>query len=797
MGRRLLPAAVAGAVLVALVPGGAATAAGGSSTAPKDSHRIVKAPTDTLPAATMTKLRNAKLAKPTGATSTRTVSAAAGSGVDPIEMRVLVLATKGDPNPDGVHVVPAGSWDWNLSMLTDALEYIGEPYDTLKSTTKELCVNGSWEIDYAVDGTETACTSGVVVPWGTVTLDRLQENTLHAYYQGVMQTNGTLSYVDSAASFVSSALTADEWAALWAFEAGFGIRTVSANTYPTADFGLSYMGEDGTPTVGKWTAAGAAAFPYVNANGSLPIENSYTYRAATDPLDTTTVPLLTDSDGDVLAVTHTYPNQGNREVLALTFDSAGYLTHGQVLGFGLVSWVTKGLFLGDRHAYLDPQPDDIFIADSLWEGPNAVCANTPDNPGLPQYRIDGNDLTKALAWQKAKQGVPVSKALRLELPFNGEGTTATYLAEQDIARDTLTPAAKKNQASFKWVNHTYSHQNMDFQYVTDAQVSTSGGVSSLTSATFNLSNAWGQAVAGTGIPAGTTVVNVLNASTVELSQPAATSGSIPDATVGTTSTQATSEINLNLQVASQLGLSTFTKANLIQPDISGLNNPFFLGAAKAAGVKYMISDTSRTGDPARYGVNEGRYNGTEASILEVARYPVNLYFNVSTPQQWLAEDNCLYPSGAAFGHVDTYAQLLDRESDVLVRYLLHGHNRPLMFHQPNLRAYDGTHSLLGDLIDATMAKYGDLVTVPLVSPTMNQLGVDQADRMVYNDAWKNGGLTGSIVPGKSITLTSSKAATVPITGTNAGKPYTVETYAGQKIAYIPVKAGQPVTVPIR
>ena len=631
---------------------------------------------------------------------------------------------------------------------------------------------------------------------------------MHAYYEGVMQTNGTLSYVDAGGAFVSSALSAAEWSTLWTWEAAFGIRTVSANTYPTADFGLTYAGEDGASITAKYPAAATAAtgpFPYVNGAGTLPIANAWRYRATISDAATTTA-VLTDSaltTGNALGVIHTYPNQGNRQTLALTFDSAGYLKHGQVLGYGLVNWVTKGLFLGERHAYLDPQPDDIFISDSIWQ-PTTPCGTAPDDPSLPEYRITGSDFTALTTWQTAKQQQAISKALTLELPFNGEGTTAAYNSPN---RDTLTPIAKTNQAKYKWINHTYNHMNLDTQNVPDAQVTTANGVSTLTTTSVNLINTWGQAVTGTGIPANTIVDSVTNLHTVVLSQPATVTGAVPNAVIGTTAAQATQQIQQNNTVATQLGLTHYNKANLIQPDISGLGNPAFLQAANAAGIKWLISDTSRTPNQPTYGVNEGHYNQFQPSILEIARYPVNLYFNVSTPDQWLAEDNCLYPAGA-YGHVSTYAQLLDRESDVLLRYLLQGHNRPLMFHQPNLRAYSAGHSLLGDLIDATLTKYSNLVTVPLVSPSEDGLGQKQASRMAYDAALKNNYLSASIVPNTSVTLTAASGlqgtVTVPVTGAKAttvstapaapAAPVTKEQYAGQSITYVTLSAGQSVTL---
>ena len=157
-------------------------------------------------------------------------------------------------------------------------------------------------------------------------------------------------------------------------------------------------------------------------------------------------------------------------------------------------------------------------------------------------------------------------------------------------------------------------------------MSTANGVSTLTSASVNLINTWDQAVTGTGIAAGTTVASVTDFHTVVLSQPA--TGPVSNVVIGATATQSTQQITQNNQVATQLGLTRYNKANLVQPDISGLGNPAFLQAAHGAGIKYLIYDTSRT--PSN-GVNEGIYNSIDPSILEIARYPVNLYFNVQHP----------------------------------------------------------------------------------------------------------------------------------------------------------------------
>jgi hypothetical protein len=112
-----------------------------------------------------------------------------------------------------------------------------------------------------------------------------------------------------------------------------------------------------------------------------------------------------------------------------------------------------------------------------------------------------------------------------------------------------------------------------------------------------------------------------------------------------------------------------------------------------------------------------------------------------------------------------------------------------MFHQPNLRAYDGRRSLLGDVIEMTVAKYQALVTFPVVSPTMAAVG----DRMMARQAYNEAGIRATLVPGRGLVISAGKAAVVPVTGLNIAG---AELYAGQRIAYVPMAAGTTRTIAI-
>jgi len=115
-----------------------------------------------------------------------------------------------------------------------------------------------------------------------------------------------------------------------------------------------------------------------------------------------------------------------------------------------------------------------------------------------------------------------------------------------------------------------------------------------------------------------------------------------------------------------------------------------------------------------------------------------------------------------------------------------------MFHQPNAGLYDGTHSLVGDLINATLAKYSSMYTLPIVGITEHNIGIKMRQRMDYNASGVKATRNGC----QSITLTATSPARIPVTGVTYGTAANQETYGNQKISYITLAANQSLTVPL-
>ncbi len=263
-----------------------------------------------------------------------------------LNLRILVIAADGK--------------EADLSAIQKTLDYIGTPYDLY----------------------EASKTPGGLTP------GRLSSG-LVGFYQGIILTTGDLGYNNNGAWM--SALTSTEWDTLRQYERDFGVRRLAWFAFPTPEYGFSggVLASSGATTA-TLTIAGQAVFPYVTASGGVPIRQAYTYYALPSS-DGQSQPLLTGAPGGepdpdyALALLRTHTD--GRVTLALTFDSNQYLVHNLTLGYGLVNWVTKGLFLGQRRTYLTTQIDDLFIDNDIWNH-TTPCGTPVDNTGFI-YRLKG------------------------------------------------------------------------------------------------------------------------------------------------------------------------------------------------------------------------------------------------------------------------------------------------------------------------------------------------------------------------------------------------------------------------
>lgn len=609
-----------------------------------------------------------------------------------INMKLLVIAaTEDEPSLGGIKAV---------------LDQVNVPYDVLIASTTPL--------------TERTLSDG-------------QGN---GKYQGIMLTTGSLAY--NGPGGWQSAFTDAQWQILWNYEKTFRVRQATLYTYPgyPDNYCLTQespgTGTDTTPVATKLTAQGKQVFNYLNPNLTLNIQGSWTYLAKSNPGTNAITPLLSTSDGSHIASICAYSD--GRQNLTITTDNNQYLLHTLALGYGVVNWVSKGFFIGNRQVYINPQPDDFFFPDAIWD---PVAKR--DDTGLA-YRMTSVDYYETVNWQNRLQSTnPLFKNFRMEMPFNGEGVTGVYDDLEAPGQPTLFQAAYNDENFFKWISHTYRHPNLDF----------------------------------------------------------------------ISSTEGTNELKLNNQVANwSVGMGKYFKDSLIQPQISGLNNSQFTQAAYTFGIRNMLCDLSKPSCK-QDKPNTGYYmqpnmlpgNATQ-KMLVIPRYAANLYYNVSLPMEWESEYNHFYAPGGLFPTFDrnqTMDEIIDRETDWWLRYMMEYSIYSVMFHQPNLRFYTNANgvkeSLLTRMIDRLVQKYTAVFSLPVMSPSQHAQADKIKERMTFNES----GATGLIKlngTSTSIQLQSTKTATIPTTGltVTGAAGATSQDYGGQVLGWIPVTGGTTVTL---
>jgi hypothetical protein len=645
-----------------------------------------------------------------------TIAAAAVATGKPLAMKLLVLAgNTGEPS---------------YGAITAFLNQIGVPFTAQILSAMPPDANGNRLSSFPLSDSSTG----------------------RGLYQGIILTNGNFGVCDPTCH---SLLSAADWSALDTYAAQWGVRVVSYYTFPEARYGLAYASganhTDANPLNVTFTTAAATIFPYLNRANAVPVTapsangvgGVWAYLATpVAATGETTTPILTSGTFTVGA-THT--SADGRESLALTMDNDTFLLHSLAFNYGLVNWVTRGVFLGARRMYLTPQIDDMLIADTLYTttvagcAPNAFQLDPTSNAdaNCPTFRGTGTDLQQVSWWQSAKEADALfGNNFGVTFAYNGIGTTT---AGGRPANDTLVPAIQSFGWVFHWISHTWDHENLDCY------------------------------------------------------DPVPNSGICTPAT----SAQSLAEITQNATVATTLKITPLP-GSMVTPNVSGLANPAFLTAAQSRGIKYLVSDaTIPSGAPPT--PNTGIIDAVNPSILLIPRRATNVFFNTSSSFTGVVgslpdEYNHFYgPAGLFpfFTANQTYSQIIDRESSIMLVNMLHYEPYPTMFHVANIARYDGTHSLFSDVMDAVIAKYKKLVALPVTSLDMQLAGPLLTDRMNYNAS----GVTGVFTPGLSVVLTVSatgKAANIPVTG--ACSRVTCGTYGGQLQDNVAMTPGKTVTL---
>jgi hypothetical protein len=617
-----------------------------------------------------------------------------GTGIStaapPVIMKVLVLAGSTSEN--------------SYQSITTFLEQIGVPYQAVALSSIKADSSGNRLSSVSLSNSATG----------------------QGLYQGIILTDSTF------AACGSSCLSTTDWTTLNTYATEYSVRIASYYTDPAAQWGLvpastgSYTAA--SPLNVTLTTAGAAVFPYLNSANAIAVAGQGTsairaYLATpTAAANETTTPLLT-AGAYTVGVTHT--TASGEQILALTMDNTPALLHSQAFAYGVINWVTNGVFLGSRQVYLNPEIDDMLLGNWIYAPALHPACEAPNT--CPTYYETGPDLQAMANWQAGLQSQPQFQSYRGTYGVNGVGTT--WFA----ASDPVFAAIKSLNTQFWWVSHTWDHPNLDCYTTTQS---------------------------GACVPA--------------------------------TLAQSLAELNQDIAVAPSLGI-TLDPIGMVTPFNSGLSSASFLQAAAEVGIRYIVYPQYPASP------NTGIVNALVPSILEVTRMNNDLFYDVSSPLSgvygsWPDEYNATYgPDGTTptYSENQTYSQILNNLSqEFLQTNMLAYAPYPLAIHIANTATYDGTNSVFSDLMNATVAKYNNIFTLPVLSLNLENIATLLINRANYNAS----GVVGVYTPGVSVVLTTTKAATIPLTGLCAQA--SCGTYGGQVQDNIVMAAGSTVTIPL-
>ncbi|WP_158889501.1 hypothetical protein [Amycolatopsis anabasis] len=545
----------------------------------------------------------------------------AGPG-DKVALRQLIIAT----TPD----------DFALPGWKAVLDRIGTPYDVLFART------------------EPVRASRFVRPDGV------------GRYNAILLTDNAL--LTREGGEYRSALDDSEWRELWHYERAFGVRQVALNTAPgTApeDYCLRSRAEGevrADPVPVALTGAGAGVFDYLKPAARLPLTHSYLYRTRLAP-DCAAQPILTH-ERDVLGVLSTAPD--GRERVALTFVPGADQPSADLLGFGLLRWATRGIFLGERRHWLNVDVDDWF---------NATLRRHPDGT-TGMFRLSGPDAAAADRQQTELRGRhPMAGDFTLNLPYNGSGLDPRAPARCDEAAtpDPLTSYSRCLIDRFRWINHTLTHPQLNFTSYEENRAEIAANLS---------------AAASIGLPVPPAVLKTPEYSGLGVYHP------VPNA--------------------------------LGDPTDHGLtgSNRNLLRAAADLGVKYLHGNMSFASHrPGCF--NCGIHHPAQPDVLVVPDWPTSIAFEATTPDEQTALYNAAYGrDGTAKDHGDhdlAYPEIVDSEAEVALGHLISGSAYAHTLHQGNLHEYAPGRSLTFDWLEALLTKYDALFQTPLKNPDWSTL----------------------------------------------------------------------------
>lgn len=538
----------------------------------------------------------------------------------------------------------------------------------------------------------------VTVPQGGVTLPTLNSTAKAGNYGGILILSD-VSY-DYNGDY-HSALTQDQYTALYGYQVAFGVRMVRLDTYPDDTSGTAAVkasdGSEGccaddVEQLMSFTNTTGFATANLKSGATVSTKNLYHYPAKITDTKTTwkIAQFATSGNFKSTSVAGVINNFSGREQMALFIgfatewsSTSNYLQH------AYIHWITRGLFAGARKTYLGTQIDDMHLVTGLYY------------PQGKTYRVVPADVSAHVSWMKSVNSrLPAGSNYFVEIGHNGNGdiinsTNIGYNLANDpcVPVDAIYYDSPITSPDLEWTKPIGSGVNMWPQ--SPAQYSWSLACCQLDKlATWFMTPANRDAFAH--VSHTFTHLNLNNA----------------------TYSDASKEIFFNQAWMKQVGIDAgkFSPAGLIPPAITGMHNGDVIKAWLDNGITNVVGDNSRpvlmNTDNVHHLLHSTVAANGYAGLNIMPRWPTAIYYDCDTQacttQEWT-------DTSAGTGK---FADLLAFEKDVTSRYLFGLRHDPYMFHQANMRATGvGSYKVGSQTVNSLLQIWVETVIQELVRLT--------------------------------------------------------------------------------
>eukprot|EP00033_Pygsuia_biforma_P003381 GCRY01003704.1.p1 GENE.GCRY01003704.1~~GCRY01003704.1.p1 ORF type:complete len:2174 (-),score=503.42 GCRY01003704.1:287-6808(-) len=277
----------------------------------------------------------------------------------------------------------------------------------------------------------------------------------HGRYFGIVVQTDTLSYLNPETGDYESALTAEEWNQIEAYQEKFGVKRViffsEARSMPCANF-TGYASDDAVVNFSSNALKYMAGLqPDVTINNGI-----YAFRGVAS--------LMASPEGDSCVVLAQMKNNPAEMIMTEETKASGVqLLHifsdtpafdenpfSRVIGVVWVHWLTDMVYVGSRRVLLATHIDDLFLGTFLYDP--AIEA-----VGGATYRVNEFDLNIMIKEQDEVNARIPGSNWRVEHAYNGLGVWVNG----GPGVDELFEYCRTILDKFYWLTHTFTHTLLD------------------------------------------------------------------------------------------------------------------------------------------------------------------------------------------------------------------------------------------------------------------------------------------------------------------------------------------------